>query len=929
MDIDPNDLLTTNVFIPKPELNPNLSKDSNEEFKRYYEKEMQKKVESKLIASINKIELREDEDDSNMMNTNAFSKSEQKNDDDGKASSSRFTREVKTLVSIDSRDRIKTIFPKPNHFKIFLGRTFTNVKTIEMVSLEFPNTDAVINTGNNRIYWRNLEDLELDYTVTTNGVIGYPVYNIELRTGSYTSATLQNEIQEKLNLVRRRQGATTTPAITPDYHYFKPDLDLDTDVVTFTSLSLKQLPNNPFTSSLSSGVVTVFSPGHGFATNDFIHFVGAKAIAGITATVINTFHRITVIGPNQFTFEVNIKAADTVVGGGNTVKAGRKAPFQLLWGENSLTVAQNIGFPLENSSQLIKTKVATLENIIQMDISLAYEHNFEYSYTYIGQPISVGTLFNGTFIQYGTYVITNINNTTSLRVQVANDAVITNLINNAQANMIRFGNQDPIPVSSYIKNPVQSFMITTFTNHNYNLKDVNTTIHLYETTDPNVDDDVSYDGAYLVQAVPSSTTVIFPGVLGPQNVHTRNYYGTLPRKTPLTTWTVPITNINNQYIQINNIWYTRVVTSVPHKMLKGDKVTINNVTATPKFTGSYTIHSVLTSNTFLIEVTLSNVDNNNLSTAYIGTGLMTLSFPDHGFNSLVNIQNGTVFNLMDSQNNLVPIQPITITTINNHNLSEGDIVRLSGTGPTYVNSTLTTGVEPSLDGGGYVVHAVNSVDSFTIVKVSGTSDSFVPITAAPTITGILGLNNDFYLYDIEDIGGISKTMLNGNLYSVRDIIDENTFTFMAPNVYATSIETGGGSNIYISSLRHGFDGIQTNTKNNILTRSINLQGEDYVFLTCPQLDTMLNTGNVQNIFSRISLDQPPGYVCFKYLSNPKQFSTIPLDKLEELEFSVVYYNGALYDFNDLDFSFTLEITEVVDATKAFNISSKRGITDTS
>ena len=929
MDIDPNDLLTTNVFIPKPELNPNLSKDSNEEFKRYYEKEMQKKVESKLIASINKIELREDEDDSNMMNTNAFSKNEQKNDDDGKASSSRFTREVKTLVSIDSRDRIKTIFPKPNHFKIFLGRTFTNVKTIEMVSLEFPNTDAVINTGNNRIYWRNLEDLELDYTVTTNGVIGYPVYNIELRTGSYTSATLQNEIQEKLNLVRRRQGATTTPAITPDYHYFKPDLDLDTDVVTFTSLSLKQLPNNPFTSSLSSGVVTVFSPGHGFATNDFIHFVGAKAIAGITATIINTFHRITVIGPNQFTFEVNVKAADTVVGGGNTAKAGRKAPFQLLWGENSLTVAQNIGFPLENSSQLIKTKVATLENIIQMDISLAYEHNFEYSYTYIGQPISVGTLFNGSFIQYGTYVITNINSTTSLRVQVANDAVITNLINNAQANMIRFGNQDPIPVSSYIKNPVQSFMVTAFTNHNYNLKDVNTTIHLYETTDPNVDDDVSYDGAYLVQAVPSSTTVIFPGVLGPQNTHTRNYYGTLPRKTPLTTWTVPITNINNQYIQINNIWYTRVVTSVPHKMLKGDKVTINNVTATPKFTGSYTIHSVLTSNTFLIEVTLSNVDNNNLSTAYIGTGLMTLSFPDHGFNSLVNIQNGTVFNLMDSQNNLVPIQPITITTINNHNLSEGDIVRLSGTGPTYVNSTLTTGVEPSLDGGGYVVHAVNSVDSFTIVKVSGTSDSFVPITAAPTITGILGLNNDFYLYDIEDIGGISKTMLNGNLYSVRDIIDENTFTFMAPNVYATSIETGGGSNIYISSLKHGFDGIQTNTKNNILTRSINLQGEDYVFLTCPQLDTMLNTGNVQNIFSRISLDQPPGYVCFKYLSNPKQFSTIPLDKLEELEFSVVYYNGALYDFNDLDFSFTLEITEVVDATKAFNISSKRGITDTS
>ena len=56
---------------------------------------------------------------------------------------------------------------------------------------------------------------------------------------------------------------------------------------------------------------------------------------------------------------------------------------------------------------------------------------------------------------------------------------------------------------------------------------------------------------------------------------------------------------------------------------------------------------------------------------------------------------------------------------------------------------------------------------------------------------------------------------------------------------------------------------------------------------------------------------------------------MPLDKLSDLDFSVVNYNSSLYDFNDLDFSFTLQITEVSDATKAFNVSSKRGITDTS
>jgi hypothetical protein len=85
---------------------------------------------------------------------------------------------------------------------------------------------------------------------------------------------------------------------------------------------------------------------------------------------------------------------------------------------------------------------------------------------------------------------------------------------------------------------------------------------------------------------------------------------------------------------------------------------------------------------------------------------------------------------------------------------------------------------------------------------------------------------------------------------------------------------------------------------------------------------MINTGNVKGIFSRISLDQPPGYVCFRYLNNPKMYN-IPLDKLEELELSVVYHDGTLYEFNDLDFSFTLEITEIVDYIKSFNTSSKR------
>lgn len=934
MDIDANDLLSTNIYIQKPELNPNVSLDSNEEFRKYYEEDIKKKAESKLLAAINKIELNEQDDDNNIINTNVFNKKEELLDSQ---SISRFIRETKTLVSIDSRDRIKTLYPKPNNFKIFLGKSFTNVKKIEMVSLEFPNTDAVINTGNNRIYWRNLEDIQSDKTVDANNVTNYPIYYVELRTGSYTSATLQSEIQSKLNGVKRRN-------IFNDYHYFVSRLDVDTDIVTFTSLDLKQLPNNPFQSSLGSGVINVTCSNHGFVTNDFIYIVGAKAIAGISATVLNGFHKIIKIGASKFTFEVNVQAAETVSAGGNVVKAGAKLPFQLLWGESNLTVAQNIGFPLENSSQLINTNVSRLENIVQMDIVLQNVHGFDYTYNYIGQYGIIGELISGTFNPVGQYQITNIPTSTSIRVLVANESVITGLINNSSASYLKFGNKI-IPVQSYSKYGVQSFLVSTFTSHNYNLKDTSTTIILSNTTDPNIDDDESYDGNYLIQSIPTSTSFILPGIIGIQNTHTTNIYGSLSRKTPLTTSTINISDVKTISITSNiggnittNI-YTQITTSESHKLIRNDKVIINNLKCTPQLTSEIIIQSVPTSNTFLINTALTNIDLKNSNNPYISTSIISVSYPTHNFNTIINIQNGTIFNILD--NNGDPIldnlgnptvnQPIIITMLNNHNLQVNDIVRLSGTGQIITIDPITqqsiiTGVSPSLDGGGYIVKTINSDDTFTIIKGV---DSFSPITVSPIITGIIGLNNDFYLYDVEDVGGIPKTMLNNTRFSVREIIDENTFTFTASNVYAISTEIGGGSNIYISSLKHGFNGIQTNTKNGILTRSINLQGEDYCFVACPQLDTMLNTGNVKNIFSRISLDQPPGYVCFKYLSNPKHFNIIPLDKLSDLEFSVINYNNSFYDFNDLDFSFTLQITEVSDTTNSFNISSKRGITDSS
>ncbi|NDC96271.1 hypothetical protein EB077_13275, partial [bacterium] len=306
------------------------------------------------------------------------------------------------------------------------------------------------------------------------------------------------------------------------------------------------------------------------------------------------------------------------------------------------------------------------------------------------------------------------------------------------------------------------------------------------------------------------------------------------------------------------------------------------------------VYSIPNSTTIVVDTRLTSIDQVkiNQGLAYIGTGLITVKFPDHSFNSIVSITN------------YINAGQLLVQTLLPHNYKVGDKVRLNGT-----NSV------PVVDGG-YTVQVVPSNDTFVILHAS---------LASPSTTGGLLYNNNFYLYGATSVGEIPVTSLNGLQFTVRDIIDKDTFTFYNNYSQATKEETDGGNNVFISSLVHGFSGIQTNTKNDLLNRSINLQGENYAFLCCPQLSTMMNTGNVKDIFARITLDQSPGNMVFSYLSNPKEFTTVPLDTLNDLEFSIVNYDGSYYEFNDLDYSFTLEIVEQIDVTNSFNVSSKRGI----
>jgi hypothetical protein len=880
--MDDNDILYTNQFVTRPALDNEVPDGYTDEFRRYYQKEMEQAEEKKLRENLDRVSMRsvildEETDANNMLNTNKHHALGSEKENTGELI--RKVKSVKRYVSVDSRDRNKTDYPKPNHFKIFLGKTFYNVQEIRLASIEFPNTNAVINSTNNHIYWRNQQDIDED--VVDNITKTYPVYDVELRIGSYISTSLQSEMTNKLASLKRQNK-------TGDFHYFTVDLDIDTDIVTMTSLILSQVKNNPFSVTLGQGIITVSADAHGYKNGDVVYIVGSKSIAGIPSSIMNAAQTITVINDDTFQFEVNVKAGETSVGGGNTVKSGKLAPFQLLYGDFSDTLAQNIGFPIENSSERIDTQIKSIQNFYQVKITLSEPHNFLNTFDYIGLTCLLNSTGTTPDLD-GNRVITNIFDSRTILISV-NNKLEFSVFNTGQLTF----NGSTIDILGISNFDVDTVLVTTFTDHNYDTIDINNIVTFYGTTTI-----PSFDQSNTIYGVLSSTLLVIPGKVldgGDINVSIPGKGGSMPRNQPLITKTVTITGLVPGNIT--------TVTCPGHGLSVGDKIKFYNILTSPSITttsaGIHSVYGVLDSNTFTVNFVTTSVDNEVLEkqTAYIGLSTVTVTFPYHNFNALTSIE--SCVDLVS------PAYNVEITTQLPHNLLDGDTIRISQTNTT-----------PSIDGGNYAIKLIDS-DTFRIIFSGG-------IGVSTGTSGILGMSNSFHLYGATSVGGINDTAINIVSYTIKDIIDEHSFTFDCSS-YASSSEKGGGMNVFISSLKHGFNGVQTNTKNSLLNRSINLEGENYAFLCCPQLATMMNTGNVENAFARITLDQSPGSMVFNYLSSPKTFDTAPLNTLDTLEFSIVNYDNTLYEFNDLDFSFTLEITELIDTTESFNFSSRRGVT---
>jgi hypothetical protein len=87
--------------------------------------------------------------------------------------------------------------------------------------------------------------------------------------------------------------------------------------------------SNPFDTTSGSAVINVNDTAHGLTTGDVATFSGAVAVGGVPAEVLNTNHKVTVTGADDYTITVSVVASSTVTGGGGASVSAAYTKFNV------------------------------------------------------------------------------------------------------------------------------------------------------------------------------------------------------------------------------------------------------------------------------------------------------------------------------------------------------------------------------------------------------------------------------------------------------------------------------------------------------------------------------------------------------------------------------------------------------------------------
>jgi hypothetical protein len=200
------------------------------------------------------------------------------------------------------------------------------------------------------------------------------------------------------------------------------------------------------------------------------------------------------------------------------------------------------------------------------------------------------------------------------------------------------------------------------------------------------------------------------------------------------------------------------------------------------------------------------------------------------------------------------------------------------------------------------------------------------------------------IINAEETNSVPRDVVNG-AYAIEKVIDENSYQIKLPryNINPGSTEaTRGGSAMGInfpvkSQILFNYPdtigaivGFRDTGKSNAITdfkfinsnkddypngvstdmvNKINLNGDNYIFMVNPLVNDSLTTGKITHVMAKLLLSDEPGNVIYnKYIQMGGVFKQ-KIQTLYEWEVRFLDPNGELFEFGNLDHSYTIDIYE--------------------
>ena len=247
------------------------------------------------------------------------------------------------------------------------------------------------------------------------------------------------------------------------------------------------------------------------------------------------------------------------------------------------------------------------------------------------------------------------------------------------------------------------------------------------------------------------------------------------------------------------------------------------------------------------------------------------------FFQTIYIKNAIIFKdssiYSDSSNRLIINHPY-------HRLEIGNII-------TIINAVSTNNIPESIINNSFTIEQIIDNDTYQ-VKLP----KYIPLSNNITTNGgdKMGI-----IYPIKSQLYFDKLDTIGNLIGFRNVGQPNSITKLS----------------FINSNTDLYEYDIINSSTSYLNNSINLSGDNYILMTSPIFKESYNTGLVDNIFAKLLLSGDPGSILFNQFVQLGDIFTIPISSLSEWEVSFYDSSDNLYNFGNVEHSYTLEIYEEI------------------